>query len=57
MVAEDLNNITANMDNSAWLLKYAYFLIYGDECIADKNLAGNNIFPQIIVAISVSNCI
>ena len=57
MVAEDLNNITANMDNSAWLLKYAYFLIYRDECIADKNLAGNNIFPQIIDAISVSNCI
>ena len=36
MVAEDLNNITTDMDNSAWLLKYAYFLIYRDECISDK---------------------
>ena len=28
MVAEDLNNVTADMDNSAWLLKYAYIYIY-----------------------------
>ena len=51
MVAEDLNNITSDMDNSAWLLKYAYFLIYKDF----RKSMLEHYFPERLDAISVSN--